>query len=134
MAQGASNSLFKIKFVEILGLLENGNGRTCPRHGNCGSQVVVGSLLLLLPVVITDSKNENEYAIAAVILEGGNPTCTVGFMGREFHYFREQYENKSCQVSELLLDSTNSEHRRRAHNTASSTVTSQESFLNSSIH
>jgi hypothetical protein len=104
-----------MKFVEILGLLENGNGRTCPRHENCGSQVVVGSLLLLLPVVITNIENENEYAIAAVILEDGKPTCTVGFMGREFHYFREQYENKLAQVSELLLDSTNSEHRRRAH-------------------
>ena len=104
-----------MKYIEILGLAENGNGRTCPRHGNCGSQVVVGSLLLLLPVVVTNTQNENEYAIAAVILDGGKPTCTIGFLGKEFHFFREQYENKLAQVCELLLDSSNSEHRRRAH-------------------
>jgi hypothetical protein len=104
-----------MKYIEVLGLLENGNGRACPKHSVCGSRVIVGSLLVLLPVAITNGQNENEYAIAAVILENGTPTCTVGFVGREFHYFREQYENKLAQVSELLLDSTNSEHRRRAH-------------------
>ena len=78
-----------MKYVEVLGLLENGNGRTCPKHDVCGSKVMVESLLLLLPVVITNAQDENEYAIAAVILENGTPTCTVGFLGREFHHFRE---------------------------------------------
>lgn len=103
------------KFVEIYGLKANGNGRSCQSHVVCGETVGVGSLLLLKPVVIINSNNQNEYAIAALLMVNDVESCTIGFIGREFHHFRTQYENKLVEVVEILADSKNTEHRRRSH-------------------
>jgi hypothetical protein len=103
------------KYVEILGLEASNNNRSCVDHRVCGIMVKKGSVLLTKPVVILNENNQNEYAIAAIMMNDGVESCTVGYIGREFHFFREQYENRLIQVVECLQDSANTEHRRRSH-------------------
>ncbi len=65
--------------------------------------------------MVRDEQNKLEYAICAIMLNNGVEGCTVGYLGREFHYFRRQYEHKLVEVVELLDDSKNIEHRRRSY-------------------
>lgn len=103
------------KYVEILGIKESNNGRQCQRHLICGETVSVGSLLLLKPVVVLNQQSQAEYAISAVLMTNGIEDCTVGFLGKEFHFFRNQYEHKLVEIIEVLNHSSNTEHRRRCH-------------------
>ena len=103
------------KYVEILGIEASNSNRSCEVHKVCGIKVEQGTILFTKPVVILNESGQNEYAIAATILNNGVEECTVGYVGREFHFFRQQYENKLLQVVECLKDSKNIEHRRRSH-------------------
>lgn len=103
------------RYVDIVGLVESTNGRSCKQHDVCGLVVKVGSLIRLAPVVVENADGQNEYAIGARIFDNGVESCLVGFVGREFHFFREQYEFKIVQVQQLLAESKNTELRRRSH-------------------
>jgi hypothetical protein len=103
-------------YVQIVGLGKGTNGRTCRDHRDfCGVQVKKGDTLYLKPVIIINQEGKNEYAIAAYILKDGLEACRVGFIAREFHFFKERYENKLVQVQELQSQSNNKEYRRRSH-------------------
>ena len=70
-------------FIEVVGLLENNNGRACRLHPTCGLQVAVNSVLQLQPTVVKNADDENEYAIGAYIIVDGTVKCLVGFVARE---------------------------------------------------
>jgi hypothetical protein len=102
-------------YTEVVGLLESGNGRSCRDHVACGTVVNIGSILLLKNTTVVNQDGKNEFAIKAVLLTDGVESCTVGFIGREFHFRRFDYSDKLIEVAELLSESANSEHRRRSH-------------------
>mmetsp|Transcript_10099 Transcript_10099/g.13335 ORF Transcript_10099/g.13335 Transcript_10099/m.13335 type:complete len:121 (+) Transcript_10099:338-700(+) len=60
--------------VEIVGLGQSSNGRSCVQHATCGDQVVVGDILRLHKIVV-DCDGETEEAISCVIIRDGAETC-----------------------------------------------------------
>ncbi|KAI8894543.1 DHS-like NAD/FAD-binding domain-containing protein [Globomyces pollinis-pini] len=69
--------------------------------------VKVGSILLLIPTIILNAEGLNEYGISAKLMVDGVKTCTVGFLAREYLFFRQRYENKLIQIMFEELTLTN---------------------------
>lgn len=101
-------------YLEIVGLNEMNYGRICNVHTQgCGKIVTTGTLLILQPTVI-ETDTGREYAIAAICADGNIRTCTVGYIAKEYLFFKMRYENKYAQVVELLEYSRNTEHQKRS--------------------
>ncbi len=103
-----------VVYLEISGLKANTNGRSCRIHSVCGETVEVGNVLLLQPTIVLNKQGLNEYAISAKLMIHGIESCSVGYICKEFHYFKQMFENKLCKVVELHYNSNNAEHRRRS--------------------
>ena len=74
--------------LEIVGLYQATNGRSCTTHECCGRTVKVGDVLRLVSVFIPIAPNDvingvtDEYAIKVTKIEDGVDMCTVGFLPR----------------------------------------------------
>ena len=93
-------------YVEIIGIHYRGNGRRCSKHDGCGKEIQVDTLLKIKRVVLV-VKGVDMSLLAVYKMSGGEETCMVGFLNREFLATYERYNNKLVQVTELYKNSTN---------------------------
>jgi hypothetical protein len=104
------------RHMEIVGIKECGNGRTCAHHLYCGEQVVVGDIMRLQKCVV-DSYDLGtvEEAIACILIRGGSETCRVAFVPRVLMSMKmvKNNINKHIQVVEMFGSSRNSAKRRK---------------------
>lgn len=101
----------RYNYIEVVGLFEKNNGRTCKAHPEgCGLHVEKNAVIFLKPLVIINQEDKNEYAIGAYLMNAGVESCLIGFIAREFHCFRGMYEFKLVQILELLSESKNTDH------------------------
>ena len=94
--------------IEICGLQNSTNGRSCSIHNVCGLSVQVGDILRLRQSV-ADINGEPELAIKLVKIVDGMEACTVAFIPRmqtRLPYVREQI-GRFCMVTELYRYSAN---------------------------
>jgi hypothetical protein len=105
------------RHLEIYGLSEYSNGRSCEMHQCCGEQVKVGDVLRLQKCVIDTHEGEVEESIACILIRHASETCRVAFIPRVFHNspLVLQQINKHVQVSELYKESNNTAKRRKNH-------------------
>ena len=97
--------------VEILGLNQATNGRSCPDHENCSS-VVKPDVVVRLRKVQVIIQGKEESAIAAYWVTDGIDTCRVGFLPKHCVRHWTLYEGRLAQVTEMYKDNT-SPHKRK---------------------
>ena len=97
--------------VEILGLNQGTNGRSCPDHDNCGS-VVKPDVVCRLRKVQVIIQGKEESAIAAYWVTDGIDSCRVGFLPKHCVCHWRLYEGRLAQVTEMYKDNT-SPHKRK---------------------
>jgi hypothetical protein len=103
------------RHLEVVGLSECANGRSCERHLNCGEQVVVGDLFRLHRCVVDSHEGGTEEAIACILVRGGAETCRCAFIPRVLHNMPiiKNNINKHVQVVDMFKASENSSKRRK---------------------
>jgi hypothetical protein len=102
--------------LEIVGLFESNNGRSCCQHEICGRYVRNGDLLRLSNTIVTINE-KTEPAVKLVKVQDGADTCTVGFIPRSFAGSDRVMRsiNRFCQVVELYSDSDSKTKRKLSH-------------------
>jgi hypothetical protein len=105
------------RHVEIVGLSEYQNGRSCEMHVCCGEQVEIGDILRLQKCVIDTHDGAVEEAIACVLIRDAAETCRVAFIPRVLHQSAivKKHLNRHVQVTEVYKDSHNTSKRRKNH-------------------
>ena len=100
--------------IEIVGLKNSSNGRSCGVHAICGEDVGPGDVLRLVPCVIFVGDTP-ENAVKAVKVVDGMDSCTVGFVPRAQAKLKKvrDHHNKFVTVKELYEDSGNSYKRSK---------------------
>ena len=93
--------------VEIIGLFNNRNGRSCSLHGCCGSHVGKDNILRLVATVV-EVNGVPEEAVKCVKVVEGVDTCTVGFVPRIQAKLPKVtgHINQFVQVMELYCESS----------------------------
>ena len=95
--------------IEIYGLRSCLNGRSCPFHAVCGSQVKAGDILRIKRVVVDISEDRTEEALSCVLVKDGVERCTVGFV--PWFLFNEpmvlRNVEEHLQVTDLYAESDN---------------------------
>lgn len=100
--------------IEICGLANSGNGRSCTIHNVCGCSVSTGDVLRLRATV-ANINGEIEDAIILVKIVNGMEACNVAYVPRmqsRLPTVREQV-GRFCMVTELYKDSFNTYKRRK---------------------
>jgi len=101
-----------VRFVDIVGLHNGNNGRSCERHEVCGRELKKNDLLLLRKCIVeVDGKPQG--AIAAIQILNGQLGCRVGFIGR--HMLKRVDQNILVQVTELYDESELLQDRQRSY-------------------
>jgi hypothetical protein len=101
--------------IEIVGLGQSSNGRSCVQHVNCGDHVLVGDILRLHKVVV-DCDGVTEEAISCVLIRDGAEACTVAYIPRALLNLPIVCCNvdKHIQIVHLYSTSDNSAKRRKS--------------------
>lgn len=94
---------------DVVGLEKTENGRSCDVHEVCGSSVIVGDVLTLLPCeVIVNQKRERALAVYKTTI---GSSCRVGFIPK---YQIPVADFDRCAVIELYSLSDSAHDRRRS--------------------
>jgi hypothetical protein len=72
--------------LRIVGLELPTNGCSCSKHDVCGAHIGLDSVLRLVKCTIPQVGEEStpQEAIKLVVITKGKPTCTVGFVAKDF--------------------------------------------------
>ena len=102
------------KEIELVGLKNDANGRSCERHEVCGAVVMVGDVLRLKRAVVTID-GRIEEALKFVSIVSGREKCIVGYTNKSLVLNYQSKANKFVSVIRLYKDSDNSMERRKSH-------------------
>ena len=101
--------------VEIVGLEQPNNGRSCEQHSACGFSLEEDDVIRLRKVQVLDEHGYEESAIAAFRVSDGIDSCRVGFLPRNHVKHWKRYEGVLCQVVEIYSETSESASCRRKH-------------------
>jgi hypothetical protein len=100
--------------VDLVGLQESNQGRSCEYHSCCGSVVDCDTLVRLRRVQIVNANGIEETAIAAHWVTDAVDRCRVGFLPRYCVPHYRDFDGKLAQVIEMLDVSEFAADRRRS--------------------
>ena len=104
--------------VDIVGLEASNHGRSCEKHKVCGSVVKEDSVVRFKVVqlardVVNEANPEVEAtAIAVYLVSGGVDTCRVGFLRRFLLKYKDEYDARLAQVTEVFSANSDSPSNR----------------------
>lgn len=96
--------------LQVVGVNNGGNGRSCPRHGVCGKAIAVGDLLIVKGV--PDPTEVNDVALGVFKFEDGAPTCQVGFLPRKMITEKRGYIGCRAVVTKVSSTMTKAERSK----------------------
>ena len=100
--------------VDIVGLEASNNGRSCENHEVCGCvvapDVVVRFKVVQLAREVVNEANPNVEATAIAVyhVSGGIDTCCVGFLRRHLLKYKDEYDGRLAQVTEVFDEQSES--------------------------
>jgi len=105
--------------VDIVGINASDNGRSCEHHECCGS-LVVPDMVVRFKCVQMEKTNDPEgateaTALAVVRVTGGIDTCRVGFLRRHLLKYKDEYDGRLAQVTDVFSDESESPSDRQKH-------------------
>ena len=106
--------------VDIVGIHASNNGRSCKNHLVCGC-VVVPDVVVRFKVVqlglepVPVNPRVEETAIAVYHVTGGIDTCRVGFLRRHLLKYKDEYDGRLAQVTEVFNAQSESPSDREKH-------------------
>ena len=105
--------------VDIVGINASDHGRNCEVHKACGSVLELDSVVRFRVVQLDNGGTENcaneETAIAAYHVTGGIDCCRVGFLRRHLLKYKEEYDGRLAQVTDVLGEERESPSDRHKH-------------------
>jgi len=100
---------------EVVGLHSSTYGRSCDRHAICGHEVEVGSIVRFKRDVIAVGRDylglegvDNapnqvvEVVVKVILVEGGQESCTVGFLPRYIALRPEEVSRFHGQFGQII--------------------------------
>ena len=93
--------------VDIVGLEASDHSRSCEKHKVCGSVVKEDCVVRLKVVQLAREVNEanpeaEATAIAVYLVSGGVDTCRVGFLRRHLLKYKDEYDARLAQGTEVF--------------------------------
>lgn len=107
--------------VDIVGINEPNRGRSCEEHSCCGSLVAPDVVVRFRTVqlereIVNEANPEVEAtAIAVYHVTGGIDGCRVGFLRRHLLKYKDEYDGRLAQVTEVLGEKSESPSDRAKH-------------------
>ena len=98
--------------VDIVGINASDHGRLCENHKCCGS-LLAPDVVVRFRCVQLERKNDPDGAIEAPALAvyhvtGGVDGCLVGFLRRRLLRYKNEYDGKLAQVTEVFTEKSSS--------------------------
>lgn len=92
--------------VDIVGTTASDRGRSCEKHNVCGSVLCPDVVVRFRSVQIQETEDGDETrALAVFHVSGGIDTCRVGFLRRHLLRYKDEYDGRLAQITEVF-DST----------------------------
>jgi hypothetical protein len=93
------------ELVDIVGIEEDGRGRSCEQHGCCGAMLRLGDLVTFKSMFISTEEGVYERALGVYLFNGEVVTCLVGFLPR-FHLIRtDHYVDQVAKITKFMAKS-----------------------------
>lgn len=111
-------ALSELTVLDVIGVDNESDGRSCTSHAICGHFVTINSILVCKWAVQEFGEGPEECVqVWRVSPQDGLANCHVGYIPRR--YFKrntpKEFENLVLEVSEDLRISDNSHERQRSH-------------------
>ena len=102
--------------IEIVGLGQRNNGRSCDVHGVCGVTAKENMVVRISKVQVLDWNNNPEDALAVHSVINGVDTCRIGFLPRYCVKHWKKYHGAVAQITEVYTElSFSSTKRKKFH-------------------
>ena len=93
--------------VDIVGINASDHGRSCKAHKACGSLLELDCVVRFRVVQLAMEGGE-DTGIAVYHVTGGIDGCRVGFLRRHLLKHKEEYDGKLAQVTDILIEESES--------------------------
>ena len=105
--------------IDIVGLEASNHGRSCENHKVCGI-VVVPDVVVRIREVQLERTNDptgavETDALAVYHVSGGVDCCRVGFLRRHLLKYKDEYDGRLAQVTELFGEDSKSPSDKAKH-------------------
>lgn len=117
---GGANIAVAARDLEIVGLGQPGNGRSCTQHSCCGESLCADDTLRLVKCVV-EVDGRPEEAIKCVRISEGSDGCTVAFLPKYMLNIKklmakfDKQEDPIVQVVELYATSDSTQKRQKSY-------------------
>ena len=105
--------------VDVVGINASDDGRSCEKHAACGS-VLAPDVVVRIRSVQVEREGDPEgakeaTALAVYHVSGGIDCCRVGFLRRHLLKYKDEYNARLAQVTEVFGEDTESPSDRQKH-------------------
>ena len=105
--------------VDIVGINASDNGRSCKKHQVCGS-VLAPDVVVCIRAVQLEKEGDPDgvkeaTALAVYHVTGGIDCCRVGFLRRHLLKYKDEYDARLAQVTEVFGEDTESPSDQQKH-------------------
>ena len=101
--------------VDIVGIDASDSGRSCHVHKCCGSVIAQDVVVRFRSVQLLRDDGDEAVALAAYHVTGGVDGCRVGFLRRHLLRYKDEYDGRLAQVTEVFDDKSESPSDREKH-------------------
>ena len=108
--------------VDIVGINQSDHGRSCEEHSCCGSSiagldVVVRFRTIQLKVDVNNEANPHAEADAIGVFHvtDGVDGCMIGFLRRHLLKYKDEYDGRLAQITEVFSEKSESPSDRAKH-------------------
>lgn len=101
--------------IDIVGLKQYNNGRSCNIHGVCGSIAKKDMVVRIQKVQVLNKDGDMEDALAVHAVNHGRDGCRIGFLPRYCVKYWTKYHGAVAQITEIYSDQSFDSTKRRKH-------------------
>ena len=107
--------------VDIVGIKASNNGRSCEEHECCGAAIVAPDVVVRFRSIqlereVDDANPSPEAtAIGVFHVTDGVDGCLVGFLRRHLLKYKDEYDGRLAQITEVFSEESASPSDRAKH-------------------
>ena len=107
--------------VDIVGINASDHGRSCETHQCCGREIIAKDVVVRIRAVQLEREpneanpEEEATALAVVHVTEGIDGCRVGYLRRHLLKYKDEYDGRLAQVTEVFGEKSESPSDRAKH-------------------
>ena len=96
--------------VDVVGIHASDHGRSCEEHTCCGSAIADVDIVVRFRTIQIkrEGSDDDEPAIGVFHVTDGVNGCMIGFLRRHLLKYRDEYDGRIAQITEVFNDNSES--------------------------